>query len=59
MYKLKIKKGSKVIVRVRGGFQREYIGGNEYTQTELKALHDAGHTSLVSKTKPKKNEEGI
>lgn len=55
MYKLKLKKGSKVTITKRGQFKRTLIGGEEYSQELLEQLYKDGHTTIVSKTKDKQD----
>lgn len=57
MFKLKVKKGTKVILKSRG----ITIDGNEnYNQNVLESWYNLGLTQYVSKSKPKKDgdEEG-
>jgi len=59
MYKTKIKQGQKIVIKDgrRSGINVVMEHGKEYTQDFLKRLHDAGFTNVVSKTKPKKQED--
>lgn len=50
MYSLKVKKGTKLTVRNRSGLNLVLDGNKEYTQEELKALHDSGADHWISKS---------
>ena len=52
-YESKVSKGKRVIIKSLG---IELIGGHFYQQKVLKAVYDAGHTSIVDKVAPKKKE---
>ena len=59
MYKLKIKKGEVTRIKddKRTGINIVLKYDGEYSQDTLKRLYDAGFTKLVSKAKPKKQED--
>jgi len=52
-YESKVSKGKRVKIKSLG---IELIGGHFYQQKVLKAVYDAGHTSIVDKVAPKKKE---
>lgn len=56
MYKLLLKKGEEVRIRQRGAFEKTIKGSWTYTQEELEALYNEGHKTIVSKSKPKKDD---
>ena len=54
MFKLKVQKGTKVILKSRG----ITIDGNEnYNQSVLESWYNSGLTQYVSKSKTKKKDE--
>ena len=56
MFKLKVRKGTKVILKSRG----ITIDGNQnYNQSVLENWYNLGLTNYVSKSKKKKDEENI
>lgn len=59
MYKLKLKKGEKIVIRDRrrSGLNYTLIGGNEYPQHVLENLYENGFKHLITKTKKAVNPE--
>lgn len=57
MYKLKLSKGEVLQVNDsrRSGLVGKFIGGHEYSQTELEQLYNAGFKNYVKKTKDEKS----
>ena len=54
MYKLKIKKGVRVIIKSKGITLDSSI---DYSQKELENLYNIGLSEFIRKSKPKKNEK--
>jgi len=52
-FELKVPNDKKVIIKSLG---LELRGGHFYQQKVLKAVYEAGHTSLVDKVAPKKKD---
>jgi hypothetical protein len=57
MYSLKVKKGTKLTIRNRSGFSLVIDGNKEYTQAELKSLHESGADHWVVKSVDEKGLE--